>query len=277
MPYTVVDLDGGIRVAANDVGPPTGFPIVVHHGLIASIRDAALFAGLVDAGRRVLLLARPGYGDSAPVVLPDVAGWGALAEAALDALHVDAFDILGISSGAPYAYALAARCPARTRSVFIFSGTPALYDARVAALWPYPLDTAASLAELQALARSLFFAGLSPAQAQEPAIVDASAHDCFGIALDLRIRLRAWGFDLRDIGARVFMQHALDDSSVPFATAQITASMLRHCRFDARETGDHFSGELLDAFLRRTVLGAGDRSVDAQHAPPLNQKSIPGG
>jgi len=256
MPYTVVELDGGIRVATNDLGPPTGFPIVVHHGLIASIRDTALFASLVAAGRRVILLARPGYGDATPVVLPDVAGWGALAEVALDALHVDAFDILGISSGAPYAYALAARCPARTRAVFIFSGTPALYDASVAALWPYPLDTAASLAELQVLARSLFFAGLSPLQAQEPAIVDASAHDCFGIALDLQIRCRSWGFDLCDIGARVFMQHALDDTSVPFATAQITASLLKRCGFDARQTGDHFSGELLDAFLRRTVLGS---------------------
>ncbi len=256
MPYTVVDLDGGIRVAINDLGPLTGFPIVVHHGLIASICDTALFASLVAAGRRVLLLARPGYGNSTPVVLPDIAGWGELAEAALDALHVRAFDLLGISSGAPYAYALAARCPARTRSVFIFSGTPALYDARVAALWPYPLDTAASLADLQPLARSLFFAGLSPAQAQEPAIVDASAHNCFGIALDLRIRCRAWGFDLRDIGASVFMQHALDDTSVPFATARITASLHRRCHFDARDSRDHFSHELLDAFLRQTVLGS---------------------
>ena len=83
----MIDLDGGIRVAANDLGPSSEFPIVVHHGLIASIRDVALFACLVDAGRRVLLLARPGYGNSAPVVLPNVAGWGALAEAVLDALH----------------------------------------------------------------------------------------------------------------------------------------------------------------------------------------------
>src|SRR5690606_2160455 len=156
MPHTAIELHDGVRVAVNDIGPHAGFPIVVHHGMIASIRDTALFASLVGAGRRVILLARPGYGDSSPVVLPNVAGWGALADAALDALHVGAFDILGISSGAPYAYALAARCPDRTRDVFIFSGTPALYDARVAALWPYPLDTAASLADLQDMAHSLF-------------------------------------------------------------------------------------------------------------------------
>lgn len=261
MPHTAIELHDGVRVAVNDIGPHAGFPIVVHHGMIASIRDTALFASLVGAGRRVILLARPGYGDSSPVVLPNVAGWGALAEAALDALHVGAFDILGISSGAPYAYALAARCPDRTRDVFIFSGTPALYDARVAALWPYPLDTAASLADLQDMAHSLFFARLSPEQAQDPATVDASAHDCFGIALDLQIRCRDWRFDLRDIGARVYMQHAIDDTSVPFATAKITASLVKHCILDERESSDHFSNELLDAFLRQTVPSANGRSA----------------
>jgi len=257
----VIELDSGVSVAVSDIGQPTGFPIIVHHGMIASICDTALFASLVDAGRRVILLARPGYGDSSPVILPNVAGWGALAEAALDALHVRSFDILGISSGAPYAYALAARCPDRTRDVFIFSGTPALYDARITALWPYPLDREATLADLQDLAHTLFFAGLSPERAQEPAIIDASAHDCFGIALDLQIRCRDWGFDLRDIGARVYMQHAIDDTSLPFATAKITASLLKHCILDERKSGDHFSHELLDTFLRQTVLGANGRSA----------------
>lgn len=263
MACTLVEVDRGVVVAVNDTGARTGFPVVVHHGMMASIRDAALFDSLAAAGRRVISLARPGYGESSPVVLHDVAEWGALADAVLDEMQVDACDILGISSGAPYAYALAARCPARTRRVYIFSGIPALYDARVAALWPYPLDPDATLADLRVLARTLFFAGLTPEQASEPAARDAAAHDCFGVALDLMIRRRAWGFDLRDIGARVLMQHAVDDSTVPFAAAVMTASLLPQCSFEARSTGEHFSAELLDAFLRRTVLGAAAQAEPA--------------
>lgn len=84
---------------------------------------------------------------------------------------------------------------------------------------------------------------------------------CTMVTLDLQIRCRCWGFDLRGIGAQVFMQHAVDDTSVPFAAARITASLLRHCVFDARQTGDHFSSELLDAFLCQTVLGVSGRSA----------------
>lgn len=43
-------------------GAPLGRPVLVQHGMIASIREDGLFIRLVCGGRRVISIARPEYG-----------------------------------------------------------------------------------------------------------------------------------------------------------------------------------------------------------------------
>jgi len=236
-----------------DYGDPQGFPLLVQHGLIASIGDSRLFHRLTDAGVRVICVARPGYGESSPYALRDMAEWGDLAAALAAKLQLSQFDVLGISSGAPYSYAIGYRLPEQVRHIYILSGTPALYDARIAALWPYPLDKSASITDLQHLAHDLFFARLSEDDAQRPDIRDSRMNACFGIAQDFKLRCHDWGFRLADVHALVYMQHSRDDDHVPFRTAEITAELLPNCRFEAREHGGHFSQALADDFFERLL------------------------
>lgn len=243
------------RLAFAEYGNPTGYPVLAQHGLIASIRDGGLFRRLVEAGVRVIGLARPGYGESSPFVLRDMAEWGDVVAALAAELGLTQFDVLGISSGAPYSYAIGYRLPERVRNIYILSGTPALYDARVAALWPYPLDKSASLSEYQKLTHELFFAPLSAKDAQRQEMLDSGMNHGFGIAQDFKLRCNDWGFCLADVMPLVHMQHSRDDDHVPFETAEITAGLLPNCRFSAREQGGHFSGALADAFFD-TVLAA---------------------
>ena len=238
-------------LAYADYGDPNGYPLLVQHGLIASIRDTYLFDSLLAAGVRVICAARPGYGESSPCPLTNVAAWGEIVAILMDALHLTQVDLLGISSGAPYAYAIAHHRPAQARNLFIFSGIPALYADAVLEVWPHPVNKAATLPELAALAKALFFSNLIPADLLQPDIQDSLRNDCFGLALDWQIRCRDWGFQLEEITQPVYMQHSRSDHLAP---VERTAALLPHCQLDIRASGEHFSQALLDKFIKTTLL-----------------------
>lgn len=63
----------GVFISYADFGNPNGFPILLQHGLIASIKDVHLFHRLVDFGARLISPARPGYGESTPYEMTDIA------------------------------------------------------------------------------------------------------------------------------------------------------------------------------------------------------------
>jgi pimeloyl-ACP methyl ester carboxylesterase len=243
----------GNQLAYTQTGDPDGFPILVQHGMIASIDDGEIFHCLSEPGARVISVARPGYGDSTPVELANIGAWGDLIAGLVTALGLAQLDVFGISSGAPYAYAVAHALPAQVRHVYILSGIPALCDPDVAAAWPYPVSKAATLAEMRALARELFFANLSPAERENPDVRDSLRNDCFGPAQDLRIRGMDWGFDLSALQTRVYMRHSCTDN---FAAAERTARLLPNCVFEARENDEHFSQAVLEHFIAQVILPA---------------------
>jgi len=241
-------------LAYAEYGAVGGFPILIQHGLIASIRDSYLFGSLIRAGARLICIARPGYGQSSPYAMRNIGEWGDIVAGVVDELDFAEFDVLGMSSGAPYSYAIGRRLPDKTRNIFVFSGTPALYAERVLAHWPYPANKEATIDELEELAEVLFFAGLSAEELQRADIADSRMNHCFGIAQDLKLRCQDWGFSLPELLNPVYMQHSELDDSVPLVTAQITAGMLPNCRLEIRTQGPHFSVTELDEFIRATML-----------------------
>lgn len=237
-----------------EYGDKNGYPLLVQHGLIASITDYHLFNCLLEAGLHLICLARPGYGESSPYLMNNIADWGDIVSVLVDELKISQFDVLGMSSGAPYSYAIGYQLPENVRNIFIFSGIPALYDENVLSYWPYEVKKNASLTEVEKLAQSLFFSNLSKEDLEKDDIKDSMMHNCFGIAQDLRLRCMDWGFKLSEVNANVYMQHSRTDQNVPFITAKMTASLLPNCRFEVRENGEHFSNEILDDFARTVML-----------------------
>lgn len=244
----------GHRLAYTDYGDPDDFPVLVQHGLIASIRESQLFQALVKGGRRVISTARPGYGESSPYAMQNVAEWGEITSLLAKELGLARFDVLGISSGAPYSYAIGAKLGEQVRNLFILSGTPALYAESVQARWRFPLDLNASLDSMQQTAREVFFNHLSAEALENPAVQDSVRNECFGPGLDLQIRPRDWGFRLNQVRSRVYMRHSRADEAVPLVTAKLTASLLPDCQLDIRENETHFSQVVLDDFIRTSVL-----------------------
>ncbi len=249
-----IEYKRGNILSYTEYGEKKGYPILVQHGLIASISDYCLFDSLIRAGIRLICIARPGYGESSPYSMANMAEWGDIVSALVNELKLPYFDILGMSSGAPYSYSIGYKLPDKVRNIFIFSGIPALYDDNVLAVWPYEIKKSATIIELEKLANDLFFSNISQEALLHDDIKDSMKNDCFGIALDFKLRCNSWGFLLSDVKEKVYMQHSKTDNQVPFATAEITSKLLPNCRFDIRENGEHFSGEILDTFIKTTML-----------------------
>jgi pimeloyl-ACP methyl ester carboxylesterase len=247
----MIQYNKGHTQAYAEYGEKKGYPLLVQHGLIASISDDHLFDCLIKAGIRVICMARPGYGESSPYPMSQLAEWGEIVSILADELNLSQFDLLGLSSGAPYSYAIGYKLPDKVRNIFILSGIPALYDERVLAVWPHPVNKDASIAELEQLAKELFFSNLSPEALLQNDIQDSMRHNCFGLALDFKLRCNHWGFVLSEVEEKVYLQHSRTDN---FAAAEITANLLPNCRLEIRESGEHFSSEVLDNFIKTTVL-----------------------
>lgn len=236
-----------------EYGDKQGFPILINHGLIASITNSYLFDQLTQSGARIISIARPGYGESSPYVMRDLAEWGEMVSILVDALSLSQFDVLGMSSGAPYSYALGYRFPDQVRNIYIFSGIPALYDDEVLVHWPYEVKRNATIDELKRVAHELFFSNLSTEELETNEIKDSMRNDCFGIAQDLKLRCIDWGFDLSVIRQNVYMQHSRLDPGVPFITAFLTSKRLPNCKLEIKETDEHFSKDALDDFIKNVI------------------------
>jgi pimeloyl-ACP methyl ester carboxylesterase len=59
--------NGNKILAYNEFGNKNGFPILIQHGTIASIKDIDYFKEL-EKYARVICIARPGYGESSPYI-----------------------------------------------------------------------------------------------------------------------------------------------------------------------------------------------------------------
>ncbi len=236
-----------------EFGDQSGYPILIQHGLVASIHDQHLFESLVQAGKRLIAVARPGYGESSPYEMQNIAEWGEIISLLVEELHIPQFDVLGMSSGAPYSYAIGHAMPDKVRKIFIFSGTPALYDQNVLLHWPYEVNKDANIPDLQKLAKALFFNNISEGDDLHNDVRDSIKNGCFGIALDLKLRCVDWGFQLSEIKPAVLMQHSREDHSVPLITAEITANLIPNCRLMMRD-GEHFSQKTLDDFYESVIL-----------------------
>jgi pimeloyl-ACP methyl ester carboxylesterase len=236
-----------------EYGDKAGFPILIQHGLIASIKDSAIFERLMETGARLICIARPGYGESSPTILKDISEWADIVSVLIDELKLSHFDVLGMSSGAPYSYSIGYKFPDKTRNIYIFSGIPAMYADEILAHWPFEIKKNVSIAEMQKLANELFFSNLSAEDLSRNEIQDAMANNCFGIAQDFRLRCMDWGFCLADVKEPVYMRHSRSDEAVPFIAAQLTSKLLPNCRLEIKENEVHFSNETLDDYIKTTI------------------------
>jgi pimeloyl-ACP methyl ester carboxylesterase len=240
-------------LAYNDIGKDDGFPILVQHGTMASIKDIGFFTDLSKFAR-VICIARPGYGESSPFILRNLLEYGEIIQKLVQELGINRFDVLSSSAGAIYGYAIAKVCPELTRNIFVYSGTPALYDEEVRKNWPFPIPGEITVEDSQKIAYEVFFSHFSEQEKEQDFIKDSIANNCFGEGQNLRIRFKDWGFTLSDIKAQVYMQHSKGDNVLPYIMAERTAKLLTNCKLELLENGEHFTETGFMSFIQDTVI-----------------------
>jgi pimeloyl-ACP methyl ester carboxylesterase len=250
----IVHLSDNLRLSYAEYGNHDGFPMLIQHGMIASISDGELFGNLIDRGFRVICIARPGYGDSSVYRMNNMNDWGRIISEWSAILGIKTFDVFGISSGSSYAYSIMHECSHRVKNSYILSGVPALYDASIQKLWPFEITPELSIEALQDIARKVFFPGLQDKKSLQNDEKDSFKNNCFGIAQDLKLRCNDWGFMLEEINGEITIQHSKYDGNAPFVTAELTAKKIKKCNFIIKESSDHFSKDLMNEFIEEHVV-----------------------
>lgn len=224
------------------VGQFGGYPVIVHHGLVG---DAALGPTWAELGRahgiEWIVIERPGYGATPPTEMDRLSDWPAMIAPVLNELGLtERFAAVGISAGAPYAYACAAGMPDRVSHLAILSGVPFLHFTGV--LDAYPPDGRAAYARYRTASdadlRDEFqvFCRNAVARVIESGDVDSDRmrasldavlrHDAAGPAREARLQAVDWGFGPADIVCPTDIWHFKGDEMVPFKAAQHSATHL---------------------------------------------------
>lgn len=265
---------GGRRVAVQDAGPPSGFPVIVHHG-----GTRRLFPGAVREARagglRLIGYDRPGQGRSDPQPGRVVADCAEDVRAILAYLGISRAAVWGSSAGGPYALATAALLPQAIASVCLFAslgpyGQPGLdfaegmgdgFREEVRVFFAEPDRARAAFraqsAEFAALASSPAWwmdrwgerAGQDAAHSREwagyLALVnrDGFADGDEGWWEDWSASFLPWGFDLAAVRAPVALWHGLDDTSPPPAHSRWLADHIPHATAHFPAGQDHTNVE----------------------------------
>ncbi len=248
----VLRLHDGRRMGVAEFGRRSPLPVVYMHGFIGS----RLEPGAVEiADTNIISFDRPGYGRTDLQRLPSLRAWGADVAEALVQLGVAQCIIVGVSTGAPYALAVAAALGERARRVILaggIAGPEVLETAGGTALvlsmlgrrgsrtgrFVHRLLKIARATRLDRRLMALVVAGEREAlerQGLSTEVLHARLLQSFrtgnrrglrGALADARLVAQPWDFPVAEVRTEVELLHGTDDQVVPPAHAHWYAAHL---------------------------------------------------
>jgi len=239
-----------------------------HGGPGSRLEPAGFEPFLESVGLRVIGIDRPGYGASSLRPGRSIADWVPDGLAVADALGVERFLAVGVSTGGAYALALAALAPERVRAVLTCCAMTDMRDAASRDTMSKPLchgvwdapDRAAAIEVARAgfgddgsrlmsddhgalCAADLEFVRQAATDPGQPASMAAQfAHGVQGYVDDRLADGPGWGsFDVARVACPVTVVHGTDDTIVGPVNSQHTASLVPQATLLLREGHGHLS------------------------------------
>jgi pimeloyl-ACP methyl ester carboxylesterase len=270
---TLIPLADGGSVAVSEYGERSGAPIFFCHGWPSS----RTMAELTDSAARALHLRiispdRPGIRNSSLHPERKLLDWPPLLAELADQIGIGEFRMLGISGGAPYAFAAARAMPERVRAIAVVSGAPPLADLvdqngllplyrwllffypRHRELLRFSFHAARPFLSIKVplRLRPLLLKLLQPSDAD--VMRDIAAFEaCFesqrqawrasadGLMIDAEIYAQPWGFALEEVQVPVRLWHGKKDRSFHWQLARSLGARLPHCVEHFVEGEGHYS------------------------------------
>jgi pimeloyl-ACP methyl ester carboxylesterase len=227
-----------------------------------------------ELGVRIISPDRPGISGS--TLHPDrkLGDWPCVIELLVDQLGICEFRMLGISGGAPYAYATAVAMPERVRAIAIVGGAPPFADLTdTNGLLPLYRWMLAFYRVRPRLLRRLFhlarpFLSVRPPVRLRPLMLkllllrqcdaeslrDGKAFEAIfesqrrawrtsaeGVMADAQIYAQTWGFAIEDVPVPVRLWHGTQDRAFSLQLAKNVAKRLPNCKAWFVEDAGHYS------------------------------------
>ena len=267
-----IRLSDGRVLAYAEHGHPSGEPVFFFHGTPGSRLfhhpDRSIATSL---SARIITIDRPGFGFSDFKPGRTLLDWPEDVVELANALHIDRFAIAGISGGGPYVAACTLKIPHRlTGAAMISSLGPLVGDTTKRMAWHIRLLLGLANDSYTLAKISWWLANLVRSQNDEwlcnleafclpqlerelfknPEVrkmlvedyAEALRHGGNGIAWDMALLARPWGFRLENIATKVCLYHGEEDVRAPAAMGRHLASSIPNSRHIS------FSGEGHDVF-----------------------------
>ncbi len=247
---------------SGDLGHPEALPVVWHHGTPQTGAPLApLLTETVQRGMRLVSFGRASYGGSSPLPGRNVAAVAADVAAAVDALGINRFAVMGASGGGPHALACAALLPDRVTGVVCFA-SPAPYGAHGLDFFAGMADDSAlraALAGREARVRHEATAEFDPTSFNDrdyaaletnwsslgADVGEAAAAGGDGAIADDLALIAPWGFSVAEITAPVLLVQGGEDRVIPPAHAYWLLDQCREGELWLRPKDGHIA--ILDA------------------------------
>ena len=267
MSSATLRLRDGRRLGYAQFGVPSGRPVLLFHGGSDSRLTRHPDDTIVESlGIRLVTIDRPGIGLSDYAPRRSLVGWVEDVEQLADSLGLEGFAVVGWSAGGPHALACAYILPDRVRRIAVVAGLP-------------PLDANGAVAALPPFMRRLFvLARISPLLAwpalgfvlsrtrgdldrvaaryneylsecdrevlAQPGILEAAilakreAH-ARGLASELTLLTKPWGFPLAEVRAPTTLWYGTEDLGCPPRVAEALAAQLPDARVEIVQGQGH--------------------------------------
>jgi pimeloyl-ACP methyl ester carboxylesterase len=270
---TMVQLQNGRRLAIDEYGDLNGTPVFFCHGWPSSRSMATLTEDAArDLGVRIISPDRPGINESGFQEQRTLLDWPVLLQELAAQLGIGKFRVLGISGGAPYAFASAWSMPEQVEAIAVVSGVPPIAELQgddgLLRLYRWML---ALYRKQPRLLRNCFYLARPFASRRIPlrlrptilrllqpcdaaVLRDSRAFEaCFesqrrawrasarGVMVDAEIYARPWGFALEEVQTPVRLWHGKTDRSFSYYLAEHVAQRLPNCRARFVDGAGHYS------------------------------------
>lgn len=267
----VISLRDGRSLCFSDFGDHKGKPVIYFHGFPGSRLETQRFHRIAAENQyRLICIDRPGMGCSTLDKNRSVLSTVHDVQKLMDDLQLERVAVMGHSGGAAFVAACAHEMPERLTGAAIVSGmSPLNYPESFTGMAREQLIASKLVRALPPLASLMmrltrFMLNRSdqmlekmikplpdidqqifrnPVSGKEliASTLEAFRNGVAGAALEMKLLLRPWGFDLENITCPISLWYGAKDTQVPISNGQLYSSVLQHASFNRFEEDGHHS------------------------------------